>query len=274
MWKVVLQQEQEDPPEPPSGLAAVSAGEFQRLLSRPLSEVILDTTWTGPVRKACSLCGQRLIDMQRIKTHWQMSHKVAWRFIKGEILGDMAALSSTIRRPCQYCGSGASDVIAHSRQCPVLFQLLATRSLHQKGRLMEARSQGTSVIKRQDKNQPAYAAYSVESSPIGQALGLSRCSKASATIRSGAAAWILLTPMAQVDSSRLSQELRPRGVSGPSNWSSSTQATTAMRTQAFWLCVMRARWPGLLLLCCGLYWSTYVRRLSSVFVLRCKLSRK
>ena len=187
MWKVVLQQEQEDPPEPPHGLEAVSTSEFQRLLSRPLSEVILDTSWMGPLRMACSLCGQHLIDMQRIKTHWQMTHKVAWRFVKGEILGDMAALRSAIRRPCQYCGSGASDVNAHSRQCPVLFQLLATRSLHQKGRLIEARSQSASVIERQDKNQPAYAAYSVESSPIGQALGLSRGSKASAVRRSGVA---------------------------------------------------------------------------------------
>ena len=150
---------------------------MQQMLSQPLSEVLADVAWTRPVRVACSLCGQRLISMQRIKTHWQMTHRAAWRYVKEEITGDMAALSSVIRRPCQFCGSGALDTHARSRQCPALFQLLATRSLRRKGKLTEACSQSTSVIQRQDKNNPAYATYSVESSPIGKALGLSRGSK-------------------------------------------------------------------------------------------------
>ena len=116
--------------------------------------------------------------MRRIKTHWQKTHSGAWQCVRGEVVGEMASLSSTIRRPCQYCGSRASDIGACSRQCAVLFQLLATRSLRQKGKLEAARAQGTGTIRRQDKNKPAYAEYSIESSPIGQAMGLSQTSKA------------------------------------------------------------------------------------------------
>ena len=175
MWKVVLQQEQDDPPEPPPGLEVASAGDVRTVLLRPLLEV---TAQLDTLRKACSLCSQRLIDMRRIKTHWQKTHSGAWQCVRGEVLGEMASLSSTIRRPCQYCGSRASDVGVHSRQCAVLFQLLATRSLHRKGQLEAARAQGTGTIRRQDKNKPAYAEYSIEPSPIGQTMGLSRTSKA------------------------------------------------------------------------------------------------
>ena len=177
LWDAVLRQEQEDPLEPPPGLEADSFGEVGALLSQPISEVIMAPQQMTALRQACSLCGQRLIDMRRIKTHWQKTHSGAWQSVKGEVLGDMASLCSTIRKTCQYCGSSASDVEAHSRQCAVLFQLLAARSLHRQGRLEEAKAQSAGKIRRQDKNKPAYADYSVESSPIGKALGLSRPDK-------------------------------------------------------------------------------------------------
>ena len=112
--------------------------------------------------------------MSRIKTHWQKSHPVAWRYVSSTIEGDMASLQSTLRRPCQYCGSSAADLGAHSRQCSTLFQLLAVRSLHRLGRLQHVRDINSGISKRQEKDNPAYASYKIEHSPIGQALGLSK----------------------------------------------------------------------------------------------------
>ena len=164
MWSVVLQQEREDPPEPPPGLEAGL-------------EVIEDTANMEALRRACSICGQRLIQMQRIKTHWQHTHKDAWESVRAEISGEMTSLQSVLRKPCQFCGSLAADLGAHSRQCFVLFQLLATRLLHRRGRLTTARQRAAGTLKRQDKSRPAYAEYTIESSPIGKALGLSGSQK-------------------------------------------------------------------------------------------------
>ena len=178
MWSVVLQQEREDPPEPPPGLEAVAAVDEHTWLTQPLREVIVDTANMDALRRACSICGQRLINMQRIKTHWQHTHKDAWECVRAEVLGEMSSLQSILRKARQFCGSWAADLSAHSRQCSVLFQLLATRLLHRRGRLTTARQRAAGAMPRQDKSKPACAGYTVESSPIGKALGLSGSRKA------------------------------------------------------------------------------------------------
>ena len=174
MWREVERQENVDLPSPPHGLDSGQAAPEEVWLQMPLRDVLSQVALLATLRRACAICGQRLISMQKIKTHWRQTHAVAWRCVQAEIEGEMASLQAVVKKPCQFCGSTAADSGAHSRQCATLFQLLATRSLARLGRLHQVRELTTGTQRRQDKANPAYASYRIENSPIGQALRLTK----------------------------------------------------------------------------------------------------
>eukprot|EP00439_Symbiodinium_sp_Y106_P077805 s1399_g16.t1 len=68
----------------------------------------------------CMLCGQHMVKSGHIKNHWRGSHPEAWRSA-----GAMASAE-------------AKDLHLHSRQCPVLFQILAVWQLLQTGHQPDA----------------------------------------------------------------------------------------------------------------------------------------
>ena len=70
----------------------------------------------------CMLCGQRMIDVKRVKTHWQAIHKAEWTAHASTARQLCQTLSKAVQRPCQFCQSGAKDSAAHAVQCPMLFQ--------------------------------------------------------------------------------------------------------------------------------------------------------
>ena len=69
MWRDVLEEERQDPPCPPEGLAEGSAVSEVEWLDIPLSEVLKNTEAVATLRQSCSMCRQRLISVKRIKTH-------------------------------------------------------------------------------------------------------------------------------------------------------------------------------------------------------------
>ena len=109
MWHEVRQQECADPPSPPHGLDSGQAVPEEVWLRKPLQDILNRVELLDTLRKACAICGQRLISMQKIKTHWRQTHAVAWRCVQAEIEGEMASLQAVVQKPCQFCGSKAVD---------------------------------------------------------------------------------------------------------------------------------------------------------------------
>ena len=80
----------------------------------------------------CMLCGQRVLDKSRIKTHWQKSHPEAWRLCHHQARSLARSLCATFLVPCRYCDSKAKDSKEHAVQCPALFQILSVRWLRER----------------------------------------------------------------------------------------------------------------------------------------------
>ena len=53
----------------------------------------------------CILCGQILLDQNRVKTHWRKSHPTARRTASQEAIRICGSLKSVFRSPCQFCNS-------------------------------------------------------------------------------------------------------------------------------------------------------------------------
>ena len=139
-------------------------------MSSPLPEVLADEQLHRRLRQACALCGQRLIGMAKVKSHWQATHPQAWKLVQHRALGEMQSLKATFAAPCQYCGSRARNSSQHSRQCHVLFQLCAIREVYRAKQIDAVLSESTQIIRRQDKCNPAYLRFEPADTPIGKAL--------------------------------------------------------------------------------------------------------
>ena len=115
LMREVMEQEQLDPPKAPIEMPEVEdIGEYAEWMDAPILSVLQDTVLHRRLRSGCAICRQRLVGINRVKTHWQLSHKAAWDKISGTIRGNLRSLSSVFRSPCQFCGSRAKDASAHA----------------------------------------------------------------------------------------------------------------------------------------------------------------
>ena len=166
LWQEVLDRERVDPPMPPQYLPVVLGEDSDSWLDAPLPAALNNDRLLRCAKHTCLLCGQRLIGMRRIKTHWRSSHAVAWGLTESYLPGAMRSLSSTFQTPCRYCDSNARSSEAHASQCYVTFQILAMRRLHQQDKLTEMRQIQSAIQTRQDKAKPAYASFDLSNTPI------------------------------------------------------------------------------------------------------------
>ena len=165
LWQEILDREQTDPPTMPTGLPEVDCGGSAEWLDAPILDVLADSRLLHRARRTCLLCGQRLIGVTRMRTHWRASHAVAWSLTESYTPGACAVYQLPFRQ------HRAKSAEARSKQCYVTFQILAVRQLHQLGRLSEMQQTTDAVKKRQNKANPAYASFDVKSTPIGRATG-------------------------------------------------------------------------------------------------------
>ena len=173
----VMEQEKLDPLRAPVEVPEVEdIGEYAEWMEAPIATLLQDTDLHRRLRSGCAICKQRLVGINRVKTHWQLSRKAAWDKINGAIRGHLRSLSSVFRCPCQFCGSRAKDASAHAVQCPVMYQALAIRELHRANGMADARREAQPTRPRQDKADPQYMRFDVTKTPLGRAFGWSSSS--------------------------------------------------------------------------------------------------
>ena len=158
----VIEQERLNPPSMPVAMQEVEdIGEYAEWMDAPIEHMLQDSALHRRLKSGCAICKQRLVGINRVKTHWQLSHKAAWDKISSTIRGSLRSLSSVFRSPCQFCGSRAKDASAHAVQCPVMYQALAIRELHSVMGMADARKESTPTRARQDKANPQYMRFDV-----------------------------------------------------------------------------------------------------------------
>ena len=113
LLQVVKEEEIKDLPQRPVG----DGGEaLQGEVTQDLMSIILDAPVTELVQhsrticansKQCLLCGQRLLQAGRVKTHWRASHEEAWKACGQQASTASRSLCALFRKPCPFCGSQA-----------------------------------------------------------------------------------------------------------------------------------------------------------------------
>ena len=167
----VLEMEKANPPRPPVPLEEVRhTQDYEPWMTSATPQVLENAPLHWRLRQACALCGQRLVGMSRIKTHWQASHPKAWKLVCQRTPGEMRSLKAAFTSPCRFCGSRARSSDKHCMQCPVVFQLCAVREVCRAQRLQDAMNESSGILACQDKANPAYLDQGIATTPIGRAL--------------------------------------------------------------------------------------------------------
>ena len=158
LLQVVKEEEIKDLPQRPVG----DGGEaLQGEVTQDLMSIILDAPVTELVQhsrticansKQCLLCGQRLLQAGRVKTHWRASHEEAWKACGQQASAASRSLCALFRKPCPFCGSQAKDIKLHSQQCPMMFQIQAMRSMKHQGLDWRAMSGSKQAQAKQVRN--------------------------------------------------------------------------------------------------------------------------
>ena len=119
----------------------------------------------------CLLCGQRMLDVRRIKTHWQAIHKAEWAARSANAGQPCRTLSKALQRPCQFCHSNAKDPCARAPQCAMLFQAMLMKGVRE--RVGAASPQGKTpprpTLPRRSKQVAQRKSFSLSNTPLGQA---------------------------------------------------------------------------------------------------------
>ena len=171
IFQAVLDRERVDPPIPPHGLASVSSALLYESfeVSQPLHLALQDMPVVRSFGEACALCGQRLQDVNRVKFHWRTTHPAAWNLVEREVKSQARSLSALFKSPCSYCRSQAKDPKAHSVQCPVLFQFLASRMLRARQYSADELQKQAGPSQRQSERRAAYLDFDPKQQPLAQA---------------------------------------------------------------------------------------------------------
>ena len=174
----VQAEERLDPPVPPaehvrhdSVLAAFSD---HAVFKVPLHEVPSHAEYICTLGSVCALCGQRMQQASRIKSHWQRQHGQAWALVQTDAASTARSLISVFRSPCQFCHSTAKNPKQHADKCSAFFQVAAVRHLLQLGRLDMSLVGSKAPALRPFETQPAYKSFTLGGTPLGRAFAGSR----------------------------------------------------------------------------------------------------
>ena len=118
-------------------------------------------------RPCCMLCGQRMLDVRRLKTHWQAVHKSEWSRFSAAARQHCSTLSKAVRKPCQFCLSQAKDSNLHAVQCPTLFQAMMIHELRRESVVPVAQEAPRSTLPRRSEQVAQYKTFSLENTPLG-----------------------------------------------------------------------------------------------------------
>ena len=183
LYAEVLAEEQINPPEPPDqSIKHVEpfVDTKHPLLGAQLKDVPKHVDVMPDLCVRCVLCGQRVQEASRIKTHWRATHPIAWKAVSRGAELDAKTMSKIFVSPCAFCGAKTKDPEAHAPRCAPFFQANAARHLarNHSVRLEMEGSKAESL--RQHEREPQYTTWTVTSTPIGQAMGLKQRGKAQA----------------------------------------------------------------------------------------------
>ena len=120
-------------------------------------------------RPCCMLCGQRMVDVRRVKTHWQAVHKVEWSKYSPTARQHCNTLSKAVQRPCQFCKSNAKDSYIHAAQCPMLFQALMIHELRASSAAPASQADPRPTLPRRSEQVAKYKSFCLSSTPLGMA---------------------------------------------------------------------------------------------------------
>ena len=129
------------------------------ILDTPVTELVQHSRTICANSKPCLLCGQRLLQAGRVKTHWRASHEEAWKACGQQASAASRSLCALFRKPYPFCGSQAKDIKLHSQQCPMMFQIQAFRSMKHQGLDWRAMSGSKQAKAKQVRDQPTYKSF-------------------------------------------------------------------------------------------------------------------
>ena len=118
-------------------------------------------------RPCCLLCGQRMLDVRPIKTHWQAVHKTEWSRCSSAARQHCSTLSKTVQKPCQFCHSQAKDSNLHAGQCPMLFQALMMHELRKESVVPAVQEAPRPTLPRRSEQVAQYKNFSLTNTPLG-----------------------------------------------------------------------------------------------------------
>eukprot|EP00439_Symbiodinium_sp_Y106_P077393 s432_g16.t1 len=161
----IRREEERDPPRAPPGCKGVLPTNENVVSVRSM---VINTRIADMQRHSlqlisfanqCLLCGQILQKATSTKSHWRQSHPEAWQRAHRLATSEAQSLSALVKRPCQFCASQAKDYKLHARQCPMLFQILAVRTLDQESSGSSAQGGTKQAAPRKTEVEPKYRSF-------------------------------------------------------------------------------------------------------------------
>ena len=244
-------EEQRDPPQHPAGnnnsyTQNIEASPIRTMaVSTPLAELRQHSRLLVDSASQCILCGQRLLQASRIKSHWQQSHAQAWKQSGRHAITEAGSLSALFESPCVYCGSKAKNYKQHASQCPVMFQILALRRLTHTGEI-ETVDDSKPAAPRKHEAQPKYKSFV---SPLKRALEQgARASGVTSTVVSSDTTASVVRPKPSSEAQVLSSTNAAQVQMPPKQihplFRRGTQTSTASTpTELHWTCRLRLSNP-------------------------------
>ena len=117
----------------------------------------------------CLLCGQRMLDVRRTKTHWRAIHTLEWSRHSAAAGQLCRTLSKAVRRPCQFCGSSAKESSGHAPQCAMLFQAMLLHEIRRSPAQTDATTTERPTLPRRSEQVAVYKSFCLSNTPIGVA---------------------------------------------------------------------------------------------------------
>ena len=199
----IQEEELRDPPQPPAGdtLPPTHSVDDMHIRTiarnRPLADLHQRSSLLITHASQCLLCGQRVLQASRIKSHWRQSHAQVWKQSGHHAIAEAQSLSALFSTPCLYFGSAAKNSKLHAAQCPMMFQILALRWLEKAGPLRNV-ADLKPAAPRKHEARPKYKSFT---SPMQLALakGAQPCINASKVLSSMVKLPLKLTPPKTTD---------------------------------------------------------------------------
>ena len=184
----VKTEEQRNPPQPPADhISHTQAAAFlqHEMFTVPLHDVPQHTGSIRQLSETCALCGQRLQQASRVKTHWQKQHAKAWHLVWRDAVSTARNLVAVFSSLCTFCDSTAKQPRQHADKCSAFFRVSAVRRLRELGCLDSSLAGYKAPSMKQHEVAPTYKSFTLEPTPLGQAFaGTALATKSPATVPS------------------------------------------------------------------------------------------